>query len=200
MTKAMNQHIKEQLDAISPLRHNTWNQLMEISAQLTISKSENLTDIGKYFNYEVFVLEGVLRMYHVTSDCKEYTMSFYKEGEFVAPSFTRQSHGRSLLNIQALENCSVLIFEEKKFTELRYKFRDLLVLGNKVSEKELMLKSKKEVLLATGNLKNLYYFFKSNHPNLESRIAQRHIASYLGADPVSLSRLKARILKENENT
>lgn len=191
----MNKHVKKQIDAISPIGENSWNELLEISEQLTVSKSKNLTDIGKYFSYEVLVLEGVLRMYLITSDSKEYTMSFYKEGEFLAPSFTRQSQGRSLLNIQALDNCKVLIFDEKKFTALRYRFGDLFLLGTKVSQKELMLKSKKEVLLATGNLKDLYDFFRNHYPNLENRIAQRHIASYLGADPVSLSRLKAKALK-----
>ncbi|MEQ9208736.1 MAG: MmgE/PrpD family protein [Pseudomonadales bacterium] len=111
--------------------------------------------------------------------------------------FSGQSKGKSLLNIQALENCKMLFFEEDKFTALRYKYRDLLILGSKISEKELMLKSKKEVLLATGNLKSLYLFFQNNFPGLENRIAQRYVASYIGADPVSLSRVRSELLKES---
>lgn len=187
--------IKKLLYTISSLQEETWNELIDISELRTAKKKQNIAKTGELFNYEVFLVKGVLRCFHVTSDAKEYTTSFYSEGNFLSPAFSRQSKGRSSLNIQALENCEMLFFEEKKFTDLRYKFSDLFLLASRISEKELILKSMKEVLLATGNLKSLYHFFQKNFPGLENRISQRYVASYIGSDPVSLSRIRAQLLK-----
>ncbi len=194
----MSDSIKTQLDSIFPLKETTWNKLVKLAEEKIIVKNKNLVTKGSFFSYEIFVMEGVLRCYYVTEEDKEYTTSFYKEGDFVSPSFTRQFHGRSLLNIQALENCKVLLFEEHKFTALRHSCKDLHELGSKVLEKELKLKSVKEVFLATGNLVTLYQFFQDRFYGLEKRIPQRYIASFIGADPVSLSRIRAKILRERK--
>lgn len=192
----MNKEIKTLMQNIAPLQEKTWNELMNASQPKSARKKEALANAGDLFNYEVFLISGVIRSYFVTPDGKEYTTSFYKEGDFLSPSFSRRSEGRSTLNIQALEDCKMLLFDEKKFTELRYTFGDLLMLGGKVLEKELSMKSMKEVLLATGNLKSLYHFFQTHFPGLENRIAQRYIASYLGSDPVSLSRIRTELMNK----
>ncbi|MEM9647021.1 MAG: Crp/Fnr family transcriptional regulator [Bacteroidota bacterium] len=190
--------IKKQLDLIFPLTRITWEALCEIGEEKMIRKNQNLATQGEHFNYEVFVVEGVLRSFHITDEGKEYSASFYREGNFVMPAFARQSNGKSILNIQALELSKVVVFDEKKFTALRHGYEDLFMLGSIVSERELLTKSLKEVLLATGNLKELYLFFQDRYPNFQSRISQRHIASYMGVDPVSLSRVKAKLLKEEK--
>ncbi len=192
----MNDVIKKQFDLISPLHKSTWQELLQIAIERSILKNEKLATEGIPFNYEIFLVKGILRSFYVTPEGKEYTTSFCNEGSFVSPVFTRQSEGKSLLHIEALENSKLILFEEVKFTELRYRFKDLFILGSKVTEGELQLKSLKELLLATSNIKQLYFFFQEKYPDLEKKISQKHIASFMGVDPVSLSRIKSRVLKE----
>ena len=109
--------IKKAINTVSPLQEATWNELMAVSEWRTAKKKQHLAITGERFQYEVFVVKGILRCYHVTKDAKEYTTSFYQGGDFLSPYFTRQSEGRSSLNIQALENCEMFFFEEKKFTK-----------------------------------------------------------------------------------
>lgn len=195
----MESKFKEYFDAISPLKNETWQDVLKISLLKNVPRYELIVKSGQYFNYEIFLAEGTVRCYYTSSNGKEYTSSFYQDGEFISPSFTRTTNDKSLINIQALENCTLLLFKEQEFTFLRYKHNDLLALGNKIVEKELRRRSLKEMQLATENLKARYAFFAKQFGVLESKIAQRYIASYIGADPVSLSRLKNEIMQERKS-
>lgn len=98
-----------------------------------------------------------------------------------------------MISIQALEDCTLLVFPEAEFTQLRYQYPDLRIFGSKIIETELVRKSRKEIILATQKFSDLYAFFQEAYPDLEQRVPQYYIASYLGVDPVSLSRMKGRI-------
>jgi CRP-like cAMP-binding protein len=41
-----------------------------------------------------------------------------------------------------------------------------------------------------------YLDFLSEYPGLEARVRQRHIASYLGMTPVTLSRIRSRLKRD----
>ena len=185
--------IKNKLDVIYPLKAETWSKVSQLSIYKEFIKGQELTRTEEFFDYEVFLLKGVVRCYLRTPEGREYTTSFYADGDFLAPAYSRVYQGKSLLNIQAIEDSAILLFPEQEFTKLRYKHKDLLQLGAKVVEKELFHKSQKEVILATKNLKDLYNFFQAHFQGLENRISQRNIASYLGTDPVSLSRIRGII-------
>ena len=51
----------------------------------------------------------------------------------------------------------------------------------------------REAMLLTCNAEQRYQWLLENEPDLVQRVAQFHIASYLGIDAVSLSRLKRKI-------
>ena len=54
-----------------------------------------------------------------------------------------------------------------------------------------VLKEKREAELLLDNAQERYQQFLEDYPDLEGRIAQYHIASYLGVTPESLSRIRA---------
>ncbi len=50
--------------------------------------------------------------------------------------------------------------------------------------------------MALLNATERYVLFKKSFPNLEQKIPQYHIASYLGITATQLSRLRNKLLKE----
>ena len=57
-------------------------------------------------------------------------------------------------------------------------------------------KERKELEMALLNATERYVLFKKSFPNLEQKIPQYHIASYLGVTATQLSRLRNKLLKE----
>ena len=183
--------LKKQLLSKYSIKETTWKKVEKLAEGRKLEKMAELIRAGSAFDHEIFLTRGVLRTYVTSSSGKEYTVSFYTQGDFIAPAFSRTAEGKSILNIQALTECELFLFETPEFTRLRYENPDLWMLGTQVLEKEMEKKSRKEILLATASLKELYQFFREEFGPLELQISQYHIASYLGADPVSLSRIRS---------
>lgn len=181
---------KERLCDISPISEDTWSSLKEMAEVRHMDKNTLLIGAGSIVNKEVFVVHGLLRCYVLTTEGKEYTTAFYREGTFVAPYFSRSVHGSSTVSIEVLETSELLLFPEQDFTKLRHANKDLERLAGVVVQQELQHKSTKELKLATGNLRELYAYFQYAYKGMERRVQQKHIASYLGVDPVSLSRIR----------
>ncbi|MCP4400288.1 MAG: Crp/Fnr family transcriptional regulator, partial [bacterium] len=54
----------------------------------------------------------------------------------------------------------------------------------------------REIRLVLTNAEERYKHFQQEHPGLESKIPQYHIASYLGITPVALSRIRSKLKKD----
>lgn len=189
----MNATIKNLFNKIHPIGTETWNSIIEICELKTINKSVDLIKKGKLFRYEVLLVNGTLRSYSIDGNGQEYTTGFYTSGDFISPFFIRQSNKESTFYIQAAEKSEIALFDEEKFTLLRWKYDDLFKLGLNVVDKEIDLRSYKGILLSKRNLFDKYLFFREKFAFLESKVSQRHVASYIGADPVSLSRMKTEM-------
>ncbi len=191
-----NPELKSLISEISPIKNQTWNDLALISELNSIQKMELLVKKDQSFTYEVFLIDGLLRCFDIDEKGNELTIGFYSERSFVAPYFMRNVNTKATYNIQAVQNCKVVLFNEPDFTKLRNKYQDLNELAHKVVHSEVCLRSYKDVLLSKRNLADKYLYFKEKFKVIEKEIAQVHIASYIGSDPVSLSRIKRKLLKE----
>ena len=56
-----------------------------------------------------------------------------------------------------------------------------------------IIKEKRESELLLNNAQERYLQFLEDYPDLENRISQYHIASYLNIAPESLSRIRANL-------
>lgn len=139
-----------------------------------------------------FVTKGVLR-YYINHDGEDKTYSFAQENGFVCnyESFIPQTPSTKI--IQALEDCEVL---QISYSDLQVFYKSVAgaeQFGRLVIEQVFIQVLQDLTSFYTDTPELRYAKFLKNHPDLQQRVSQYHIASYVGVKPQSLSRIRKRI-------
>ena len=118
----------------------------------------------------------------------------------VAPLAALITKKQNKINLQALEPSVCLVVSYDQLILLFDDHPGLERFSRKIIEFEWIKKEEREIQLVLNNAEERYEQFLIDHPTLESRIPQYHIASYLGITPVALSRIKRqRIERKRAN-
>jgi CRP-like cAMP-binding protein len=140
-----------------------------------------------------FVNAGCLRIYYTDADGEEHNVLFLPENWWATDigSFSMQRPAQFSLEAIEDSDCFYLDFErlEALYTRiptLERFFRILSQNGFHLLERRITSYLSKSAL-------ERYTLFRKLYPDLETRISQKHIASYLGITPVFLSRLRQQI-------
>ena len=187
---------KEHINHIIPVSDQIWDEVKFISSYRKLKKDEFIVKEGHSFNHEIFVYQGVIRGFYKRSESDELNVSFYSDKEIIGPWFSRTRNGRSIINLQTVTASVIIEIDQPKFKLLRHKYLELLYYGSMIVEKELEIKTNREMFLLIDNAEERYLMFRKMYPQLENKIPQFHIASFMGITPVSLSRLRNRMVKK----
>jgi len=139
-----------------------------------------------------FVTKGLMR-YYINHDGEEKTYAFSQENQYVCnyESFLPQSPSSKI--IQALEDSDVFVISHSDLQLLYAKVREGERYG-RIAIEAVFLQILKDInSFYTETPEVRYKRFLTNHPDLQQRISQYHIASFVGVKPQSLSRIRKRI-------
>ena len=104
--------LRQLIERFVKLTDDDWNLLTPHLQQKELRKQELFATEGKVARKVGFVLEGNMRHYY-TRDGEEKTTYFYFENSFVAAYISCITGQPSLLNIEALTECRLLVFPYK---------------------------------------------------------------------------------------
>lgn len=192
MTDIVKDYFK-QFDFLAPQDFDIITSIAEIKL---ISKGEYLLTSGE-LSYEVFyIINGLFRHYVIDENGVDKTLRFTNEKQNMLCSETIFHGNPSMENIIALENSIVIKIDEREID--KYNSNEQLLKLKIQSLKQVIIGIVEHIkLLALYSPETRYEFFCKTYPNLEQRIKQKYLASYLAITPTSLSRLRSRILKNN---
>lgn len=152
-----------------------------------IQEGEKSTEIG-------LVIRGAYRSFYINEQGNDITKYFYVEGDLLFSCLAYISKKESTYFLQALEDSEILVAYITDLEKIMEGNNQLLLLYKKLVDAALVMKEEHAISFKLLNSKERYYNFCSSFPELEQRIKQCHLASYLGITPVSLSRIKAKNL------
>jgi CRP-like cAMP-binding protein len=152
-----------------------------------------LVEEGKIARELYFILKGLVRLYY-TKDGEEITGFLFKEHLFASSyeSFLRQAPG--IQTLETLEPCDLLVISHQNLDRLYEQLPKMQVLGRKVAEQRFI---NAQLVLSSFILdspEERYRKFEQTHGDLLLRVPHHMIASYLGITPVSLSRIRKRLM------
>lgn len=139
-----------------------------------------------------FINGGVFRMYYL-SDGKEVNTQFSFENEFVVnyDSFLRETTSRYC--IQALEDSEIVTFNLKALQNGYSRSKNWERFGRIMAERAYTLTTKRVESFMFMNAEQRYLQMMKDTPHFMERIPLYHLASYLGVERESLSRLRKKI-------
>lgn len=143
-----------------------------------------------------FVLNGLCRQYYIDSSGEDITRGFIFEGGYCCAEAPIEGENSSYC-VETLEECRMLVFSRKKLDELLRTSAYMKDVYIKALEKNIRSRVKREKMLITCSAVERYRLFLYTYPNLADRVKQVHLATYLGVNQVTLSRVR-KTLRENK--
>ena len=185
--------LKIYLSNIIDFTEDEMNTFTSLFSEGNMNKGEYLARHGEYSTRMFFLSQGIARAFYRNKEGQEYNKTFFVDSGFVGAYSSLTTGNENMINIQCLTNCSFWFVEFNQMTSLYDVYPKIERLARKLAERKFVIKEKREIELVTLDASERYEIFRKEHPSLENRIPQYHIASYLGVTPTQLSRIRAKI-------
>ncbi|MEI7585507.1 Crp/Fnr family transcriptional regulator [Runella sp.] len=158
-------------------------------------KKTNLLSAGKTAKEVYFILSGCMRLFY-EKDGEDISAFFFTEGMFAGAydSFISQKPSRH--SIEVIEECQVLTISFKDLQDLFIEFPKMNEFVRKVLEERFVELHQLFTSYILDSPEERYLNLLTHRPDLLNRIPQHQIATFLGITPVSLSRIRNRVMKK----
>lgn len=187
------ENYKKHLSNIIDLTEEQWAEIEKFLVVKHIKKNEFILEPGEYSEDYFFVESGVIRSYTIDESGKEHVLQFGTENWIVSDRNSAFCKQQSKFYIQAIEDSTVILLNEKLNDLITRLNPNYLAAQNKLIQNHVRSLQDRINLLLGASAKTRYLEFMRLYPNQLSRIPQWMIASYLGITPESLSRVRKEI-------
>ena len=169
---------------------NSWLQGI---VRKSFAADEFLVRAGDLGDNMYILLSGLVRLFYTTPDGRERNKAFYRSGQVTGPVSAAMTDSPAPFSIQVLEPVDTLVFSYQSMTDAAQDNLSVALASRQLLAEAFRRNEQREAMLLTCNAEQRYRWLLEHEPDLPQRVAQFHIASYLGIDAVSLSRLKRKI-------
>lgn len=170
------------------------NAILDLNIFHSVKKGTILLEEGQKSKDAYFILKGCLRRYYIING-EEKTTSFFTEMEAFTPHCVH-NNAPSEYYLSCVEDTILTISNSDMEQEVNKKFPKFEKMCKLLSE-ELLAKEQVDFdTFKTSSPEQRYLSLLEKRPDLIQRVPQHQLASYLGIQPQSLSRLRARIVEK----
>jgi CRP-like cAMP-binding protein len=177
------------------------NDLAAVASLVTVRqivRGQALLSPGEICNFKGLVIRGCLRTCLTDPEGFDRVLTFAPEGWWVSDVESFLLDRPSALRIAALEATDLLIFDKSNLAVLRSQVPAASRIVRFIVEQTLVMQQRRLIGSMRKSATQRYLEFRLLYPDLERRIPQYHIASYLGISPEFLSKLRKRISNAHE--
>ncbi|OJJ18551.1 hypothetical protein BKI52_23350 [marine bacterium AO1-C] len=177
---------------IPDLNEEEWAYIKQALKVQSIPAKNLLIDTSQSDNELAFVAQGLVRVVYINDQGKEITIRFLKENECVLPCLMLRGQVSSQYSFQCLEPTQIILYS---YSHLEKGFDDYPLLeryGRLIAETDLNYLQTRVKTFQVYNAEQRYLRFIDENPGLFKRVSLSHLASYLGIERPSLSRIRKK--------
>lgn len=183
--------IRQQLQALLKEPLVQWEQFEAILQPVTFPAGGHLSEAGKTANAIYFIEEGIVRVYTI-HDGKEISMDFAFPHSFTASYASFVTQSPAAVNLQAVTPVRGYAWYYSDLQQLYNTSHQSERIGRLVAEQQYLRKYNRELLFLRYSAQERYALLLEEHPEVIQHIPVKQIASYLGIEPESLSRIRKK--------
>lgn len=171
------------------------SKISEIAQEKSFETNDLIQNIGEKQTQVYLIYKGLARSFYLDINGNDITKMFMKENDFCVGESLFENES-SIQGVEALENMKALKFDSQKLKSILLSDKALTNLYIGYLEKNLIYKMQRESSFQIMSATERYLRFQKDYKDIENRVNQSYIASYLGIAPESLSRIKRTIKEE----
>jgi CRP/FNR family transcriptional regulator, anaerobic regulatory protein len=187
----------ERINKLAPMSDELTERVKSIARISYHPAGSFILKEGQVCTKACLVIEGLARSYYI-NDGKDITSRFMDEGFIITSwvSYYTQQPGNEF--IEAVEDTTLGCIDYRDIQKLYHEFPEFNVNGRRQVEYAFYLSEQRTQLLRKHTAEEKYKFFLDNHSSLLQRVPLKHIATYLGMNEETLSRVRSKYHKKKD--
>lgn len=181
------------IESIVHLSPTDCEQILAAFHPKTLKKKEILLSQGETSAHMRFIEQGCLRSYYIDDNAQEHILQFGIEGWWVNDLYSYLTQTPATYFIQAIEDSTVLQIHRDTLESL---FKQVPAMERffriKIQNAYVALQ-KRTTRTMSQPAEERYRQFREKYRDIEQRVPQYMIASYLGITPEHLSKIRRRL-------
>lgn len=174
-------------------------KIKERAEYIKLKKNVRFFHEGEVPRQVAFLMSGIVRGYTVDANGRDVTDCFcYQFGDPVIPGVPLGDPAK--LNVETVAASELLYIPMEDVIALMGQYRELWGTYNRLLvrayNEHLELKS----MLYKCEARERYQWFLDRHPHIVGKVSNKHVASFLDMNPVTLSRLRRTLREERQGS
>lgn len=192
MFEVFAKYLRDQIE----LSDDELEMIREVTVVRKLRKNQYLLQEGDVWRYNAFITKGCLRTYSVDDRSNEHIINFAVENFWIGDRESLLNGTPSKFNIDAIEDCEVLLISKDNFVLLTKNIPQFQDLVNLIIERSFVASQNRINSNVSHKAEEKYKTFMEKQAHIALRVPQHMVASYLGITPETLSRIRKQSLKK----
>jgi CRP/FNR family transcriptional regulator, anaerobic regulatory protein len=184
--------LKRAFDPFFEAPIEAWQQFADAGEVKTFEAETVLKPAHDAAHYFYFIISGSIGVF-LWKDKNYVCLDFAFENHFFGDYMSILTGAPTPLEITTLEKCELLRLTKTDYLKLG-ESEIGMVLMRAAAEGSYLWKQQQQIDLLTKTAEERYRDLLITHPDVVQRVAQKHLASYLGITPQSFSRIRRKIM------
>ncbi|PZQ98916.1 MAG: Crp/Fnr family transcriptional regulator [Flavobacterium psychrophilum] len=183
-------HLLHLIEQYAPLSSTDKALCADHFEPLFVPKNRIIEESGKTPKYLYFITSGYVRLFEINEKGDDITTHINCPPGFITPYSSFITGTISNENLESITECNLLRVSKLNLDMLISKSPAIKDFSIQVFQQSLSYNEKRAKELATLSADKRYLMLMKNNPDILHNVPLQHIASFLGMNPKSLSRIR----------